>query len=55
MKGVLTKMKNKEIKEETNKIKTNDNLTYEEKNQQIGEIGNKYNVDLSSIINSSTS
>ena len=46
MKGVLTKMKNKEIRDETDKIKEDDNFTYDEKKKPIGEIEKQYNIDL---------
>ena len=48
LKGVLTKMKNKEIRDETDKVKNDDNLTYEEKRQQIKEIGDKYGIGFNS-------
>ena len=54
MKGVLTKMKNKEIREETDKIKEDDNFTYDEKKQQIGEIEKQYNIDLFFLISFNT-
>ena len=53
MKGVLTKMKNKEIRDETDKVKNDDNLTFEEKSQRIKEIGDKYNIQDSPLASSS--
>ena len=45
MKGVVTKLRNKQIKEEFDNINKNNDLTNKEKAQKLDEIRKKYNVN----------
>ena len=55
MKGVVTKVRNKQIKEEFDNINKNNNLTNKEKEQKLDEIRKKYNLDITDEENSNTS
>ena len=55
MKGVVTKLKNKQIKEEFDNINKNNDLTTKEKEQKLDEIRKKYNVGITDEEKSNTS
>ena len=55
MKGVVTKLRNKQIKEEFDNINKNNDLTNKEKEQKSDEIRTKYNVSITDGENSNTS
>ena len=55
MKGVITKLKNKQIKEEFDNINKHNDLTNKEKEQKLDEVRKKYNLDITDKENSNTS
>ena len=55
MKGVVSKLKNKQIKKEFGNINKNNDFTNNEKEQKLDEIKKKYNVDIIGEENSNTS
>ena len=55
MKGVITKLKHKQIKEEFDNININIYLTNKEQEQNLDEIRKKYNVGITNEENSNTS
>ena len=55
MKGVVTKLKNKQIKEEFDNINKNNDFTNKEKGQKLDEIRKKYNVSIADEESSNTS
>ena len=54
MKGVVTKFRNKQIKEEFDNFNKNNDFTDKEKEQKLNEIRKKYNVSITDVENSNT-
>ena len=55
MKGVVTKLRNKQIREEFDNINKNNDFTDKETEQKLNEIRKKYNVSIIDGENSNTS